>query len=65
MGPCESGQKVRPNFQPCEPIHVGSSRHHLTATFLKLFGAKSPLAKLRYLNGVIMQDYSQICNQCD
>lgn len=65
MGPCEPAQKVRPNFQHCEVIHVGSSRHHLTATFLKLFGAKSPLAKLYYSNDVIMQDSSQICNQSD
>lgn len=42
-----------------------ASRHHLTVTFLKLFGAKSLLAKLRYSNGVIMWDYSQICNQND
>lgn len=29
------------------------------------FGAKSPLTKLHCLNGVIMRDYSQICNQSD
>ena len=65
MGPCESVQKIRPNFQHCEVIHVGSGRHHLTVTFSKLSGAKSPLAKLHYLNGVIMWDYSQKCNQSD